>query len=79
MKLAKGFPSTWILSILVTISPSWLIARGKKRVIERRRMLNMERQRKAVSAVTTFNDLFFSFFYLKFLQHGNCDTSPVKL
>ena len=41
--------------MLETISPSWLIARGKKRVIERRRMLNIERHRKAVSAVTTYN------------------------
>ena len=41
--------------MLVTISPSWLMARGKKRVIESRRMLNIERQRKAVSAVTTCN------------------------
>ena len=45
--------------MLATISPSWLIARGKKRVIERRRMLNMERHRKAVSAVTTWNVLHF--------------------
>ena len=35
------------------VSPSWLMAKGKNRVMERRTVLNIERHRKAFSAVRT--------------------------
>ena len=39
--------------MLTLISPHWLMAKGKKRVMERRTVLNIERHKKAFSAVST--------------------------